>query len=244
MRSFKIPTSPYCEYKVYKKSNIEIDSGVTVLVGCNGSGKTTLLKHIKEQLEHNSIPVISFNNLHDGGRSSISEMMFNDDIGMASILMCSSEGESIVINIENLARKIGRFISTGGKSKGNRLADNLDNAIANLIRDKENDKMSSTPTEYWILLDAIDSGLSIDNVLEIKEGLFNTIIEHCNSLGYTVYIVVSANEYEMCVGQKCFNVQTGKYININSYDDFKNVILDTRKYKDEQKAKYFASLGE
>lgn len=236
MRSFRIDTKPYGTHKVYKKKDISIMSGVTVLVGCNGCGKTTLLQYIKQQLESENIPVISFNNLHDGGHNSLGEMLYKENFAMASNMMCSSEGECIILNIGNFAKRIKTFISTGGKSTGNKMDD-----LLKKLKDEEETEHSAS-TEYWILFDAVDSGLSIDNVMDIKEYLFKSIIEHCDSLGYIVHIVVSANEYEMCVGQNCFNVQAGKYVDIDSYDDFKKVVLDTREYKYAQEKKYFESV--
>ena len=64
---------------IYKHKNMTIESGITVLVGCNGSGKTTFIDHIERQLKKEKIPVIKFNHLHDGGRNSMSEDLYNDD---------------------------------------------------------------------------------------------------------------------------------------------------------------------
>lgn len=240
MRNFKIDTVPHGTHKVYKKANIELESGVTVLVGCNGCGKSTLLSYIKSDLKRNKIPYISFDNLHDGGHNALSEMVFMEDFATVSNMFCSSEGENIILNVGNFTRKIGKFINSGGKTKGDKSEDFIDN-FAKLISDDKETKEEDN-TEYWILFDAMDSGLSVDNVVEIKRDLFDTILEHTKQLGYTVHIVVSANEYEMCIGQKCFNVQAGKYVSIDSYEDFKKIILETRKYKDDQREKYFTSL--
>lgn len=51
---------------LYRKANIEIDPGVTVLVGCNGSGKTTLINQLKRLLDKEKITYTSFDNLFDG----------------------------------------------------------------------------------------------------------------------------------------------------------------------------------
>ena len=54
------------------------------------------------------------------------------------------------------------------------------------------------------MLDAVDSGLSVDNIVDVKEQLFKTILEY--NYGNEIYIVISANEYEMARGEQCFDV--------------------------------------
>lgn len=203
-RKFKIERDPYDEKDyIYKRSSITLNPGVTVLVGCNGAGKTTLLRTIRRQLDKEEVPFIEYDNLHDGGTNSKSAALFYGNINLAAGLMQSSEGEQISINIGTTASKIGKFVREN--------------------RDKP---------ELWILLDAIDSGLSIDNVREIKEGLFATILD--DNPNSDVYIIVSANEYEMCIGMNCFDVVNGKYINIKSYNSFAKAVLRSREYKDKR----------
>ena len=113
-RKFKVIKRYYDEdYDLYKKRSITINEGVTVLVGCNGSGKTTLIHQIKDQLKKEGIPVISFDNLHEGGSRAVSSAGFYGDFGFMSAAMSSSEGENIVMNISRLASKLRPFIKTG-----------------------------------------------------------------------------------------------------------------------------------
>ena len=106
-RDFKIERDPYDEgYIMYNRANITINPGVTVLIGCNGSGKTTLLEILKSELKANNVPVLYYNNLYDGGSSSVSKHMFEGDIEFGALLMTSSEGESNMHNIGTLASKL------------------------------------------------------------------------------------------------------------------------------------------
>lgn len=204
-REFKIPRDPYCMgYKVYKKTMIEIKSGLTVLVGCNGAGKSTLLIHIKELLKEEKIPFISFNNLTDGGSNSKDHAGFIGDFVFLATALESSEGEEIILNLGKFAKKTGEF-----------------------IRDNKNKE------ELWILLDAADSGLSVDNVIDLK-GLFNLIIK--DKPDSDIYILISANEYELARKEKCFDVQNGKYVTFSDYEDYRNFVLETRKEKDRRKS--------
>ena len=90
--------------------------------------------------------------------------------------------------------------------------------------------------ELWFLLDAIDSGLSIDNVVDLKEYLFKTVIEH--NKDKDVYLVVSANAFEMCRGEKCFDTYLCKYVDINSYEEYRDFILKSRERKDKREENY------
>lgn len=56
------------------------------------------------------------------------------------------------------------------------------------------------PKERWIPLDAIDSGLSVD-----------------------------ANEYEMAGNESCFDVYSGKYIDLPDYEAYRMFILKVKK---------------
>lgn len=189
---------------IYRKEQITIEPGITILVGCNGWGKSTLLDQIKDNLNYENIRFIYFDNLHDGNRTSIADAISRGNVRFASSMLCSSEGEGIINNVCKLAGQMGDYIR------------------------------EATQNEYFILLDAIDSGLSIDNVVMIKEQLFNTIIEDVKSRGKTVYIIVSANEFEMCNGEKCLDPYEGKYREFKTYNAYRNFILRTAKLKEKR----------
>jgi len=197
-------------FDLFKKSTILIQPGVTVLVGCNGIGKTTLLHQLRDKFNQDDTPYILFDNLHDGGSKSISEAGFYGDLSFMTTAMCSSEGENIILNIENLAARLGVFVKTGEDPK-NRQHKKL---IASFAKARGEEIIESEPSkERWILLDAVDSGLSVDNIVDIKELLFKTILE--NNYGNKIYILISANEYEMARNEQCFDVYNGKYITFN-----------------------------
>ena len=73
---FKIETNLYDDGKpMFCKRQIEIEPGLTILVGCNGSGKTTLLDQIRTIVRDKEIPYIKYNNLTDGNETSYSMSM-------------------------------------------------------------------------------------------------------------------------------------------------------------------------
>ena len=91
-------------------------------------------------------------------------------------------------------------------------------------------KEHSEENEFWIFLDVIDSGFSIDAIEDLKRGFFDTIFNTYPDKD--VYILVTANEYEMARGEKCFDVVGCRYVNIKSYDRYRNLVLKSREYKD------------
>ena len=211
MHKFKIPTNPYeqGEYgKIYLKPEVTIKSGVTVLVGCNGSGKTTFLNLIEDTLRQDSdVAVLHYDNLHEGGDRAKESAGWHDDLNLLATLIQSSEGEQIITNLGTTARKIGAFVH----------------------------KYASSHKEIWVLLDAIDSGLSVDNIESVKTDLFAAIVrdfeqkESCD-----IYIVVSANSYEFCRNSNCFDVHNGEYIQFADYEDYRKFIFRSAEDKDKR----------
>lgn len=230
-RKFTLISDYYdAEFKLYKKTKITLNEGVTILVGCNGSGKSTFLYQLKEQLKKKNIPVIHFDNLKDGGSRAISSAGFYGEIAFMATALQSSEGENIVLNMSKLASNLRSFICTGKvNSKNEAFLSTMAKAING--EDKEK-KEKEIPNERWILLDAIDSGLSVDNVVDIKECLFKTILE--DNFSGSIYIVVSANEYELARNENCFDVYNGEYIKFKDYEEYRDFILNSRKIKDDR----------
>lgn len=221
-RKFEIERDYYdAGYILYKKKTIEIKHGVTVFVGCNGIGKTTLIHQLKNRLKKENIPSISFDNLNEGGATSRQENFENGDIAFLATASLSSEGENIVMNMGKFAIRLHDFVKQGKDSKRNMFTE--------IFKSSNDSEEVEIPKERWIFLDAIDSGLSIDNIVDVKQ-LFNTILEH--NFGNEIYIVVSANEYEMASGEQCFDVYNGKYVKFKDYEDYRNLIMKTREIKD------------
>lgn len=224
MRTIQTWRDPYdagfstCRYK-----QIMIQSGLTILVGCNGAGKTTLLKNIESKLSEKNIPCYRYDNLHQGGPNAAQNAMYEHNIEFMALAMASSEGENIKLNInQNLLTRFKEFMETGRiTTRQTRLAD--------IFHKYEPPKTK----ERWILLDAIDSGHSIDNIVELKDVL-HKMIQTAEKNNYTLYILAAANEYELVQDENCMDVTTGRYLNFPEYKDFKRFILESRKKKDRR----------
>lgn len=189
---------------MYKKMHVTFEPGLTVLIGCNGCGKTSLIKQLQYIVSHSlKLPCISYDNVHEGGTASINKAMFKGDMNFAALGFVSSEGEQIALNLQQIAMQIG-----------------------NMFKKHPDEK------EFWIFLDGIDSGLSVDAIEDLKRGLFGTIFK--TYADKEIYIIASANEYELARGEKCFDTVECRYVNIKSYDRYRNVILKSREYKDNR----------
>lgn len=199
---------PYDEgFNTTWAKNVQFERGITILVGCNGIGKTTLLKNIQAECKKKNVPCLFFDNLKDGGSSNYDALINSSSFGLLGSLMMSSEGERINQNIGLFARKIGKKMYTD----------------------------YSDAKEVWLLFDAVDSGFSVDNIVELKRDLFETIL--ADQKHKDIYIVASANEFELARGEKCLNVERGKYIEFKDYEDYRNFILKTREKKEKRLSK-------
>lgn len=85
-----------------------------------------------------------------------------------------------------------------------------------------------------LLLDGADSGLSIDNIIEVKNFLKELLIPDVQKQGKEIYVIVSANSYEMAKGEVCTDVRTGKEMTFTDYTDYRRYILDTKKNKEKR----------
>ena len=228
-KDIKTWRNPYdCGFSTTRLKNIIIKSGITVLVGCNGAGKTTLIKNITEQLKKENTPYYVFDNLYSGGKKSISKMVDSNNIEKAALMLSSSEGENIANNICDILEKARCFIKTGDSDvyKTNEIL----KFLKNINQDEEEPIISN---ERWFLFDAIDSGYSIDNIVEFKE-ILNLMILDSKKMNKDLYIIISANSYEMANNENCFDVMSGKYIRFKDYNEYKKFIIKTRKRKEKR----------
>lgn len=213
-------------FSTTSSKKVEFEKGLTVLVGCNGVGKTTLLHNVEEELKKEKVPCISLNTLKDGGGNLLSNSMYDNDMAFATKVMTSSEGENIFNMLIKFVQSLRKFIVNGVDNS--KISDKFSLALMGKEKAKEYLSEFKAHKERWILLDAIDSGFSIDNIIDFKD-VMSAVMEDANSLGIELYILVTANSYEMVSNEKCLNVAKGKYTSFKDYEDYKKFILSTRK---------------
>lgn len=199
--------------RLYTKKSMTFRANrITPLVGCNGIGKTTLLTIIKDILEDNHYFVYTYDNMHDGERNAKSEAVENfnkPDWERYSQLMSSSEGENIQFLSLEYMHKIEPVIR------------------GEIIRDSSMHKFRDAD-HIFLLLDAVDSGSSIDNIININYHL-KSLIELAYEYNKYLYIIVAANSYELARNQICWDVARSKDVVFSDYEQYRKFIIETRR---------------
>lgn len=202
--NFKISKDYYCNnINIYDKSSIDIKPGVTILVGCNGVGKTTLIQQLKSRCEKYDIPSLSFDQRGFQSSSMLMDKMLNVDGDISGLInmYASSEGQRIRESLYYFGTEYQKFLKT--------------------IKNHQN--------HIFFFFDALDSGLSVDNIIEFKRDCVEPIIKTCNEADKEAYIIVPCNEYEMARGENCLILPELTYREIKSYDTYRKIILKTRR---------------
>lgn len=188
-------------YDLHKGFSLEMSPGFTALVGPNGAGKTTLLQQIKEYAKHEGVEVWEYSNVRDGGRMAMSQYQFTGDFRNLATSMMASEGENVALNFSNKAGELGKTVR----------------------------KAATEGKPLIVLLDAIDSGASIDRARDLRD-LFDLIYEQDISKGAEVYIVMAVNSYELAKDPAdCVNVRNGEHIRFGSYNDYAKFVCSFEK---------------
>ena len=146
-----------------------------------------------------------YDNVVKGGHYSMGEALHCDDTDLLFTLASSSEGERIYVNMGTFAAEIGN--------------------LSRYCHSKDQKQM-------FILMDAVDSGLSLDNVQDLKKDLFRTVFTYNTDL--EVYIICSANDYAVASGESCLDVYAGKYVHFDSYLEYFKFIMQSRRIKDKR----------
>lgn len=206
-KTFKIIRDYYDKkHYLFDKTKVTINPGLTVLVGCNGCGKSTFIHQITDILKNEKAPLLYFNNLFDGGAHARSLALYENNLSFVAASMCSSEGQNIVLNLYRICTN---------------------------IQEMARECVSNDVKEAWVVLDAIDSGLSIDNIDDFKH-VINLLIDNYKEKGINLYVVVSANTYEFARNIKCLDVVGGRYIKFDDYEDYRKFILISGELKEER----------
>jgi len=179
------------------------------------------LYNIESELSKAKIPVFRYDS-KESTSNLISESAFYNDFETVCISKCSSEGENIGLTFGRTLSRIRHFIKTGKDPKKH---------FSFVPIDDKQEQIKSN--ERWILIDAVDSGYSIDNIIELKT-IFGYMQKDALDCNVDLYIIVSANAYEVTNGENCLDVMSGKNIRFESYDEYRKFIMKTREKKEKR----------
>lgn len=231
MIPLKVTDLERCPYEkgdiLFLKGSVEIPEGLTVITGCNGSGKSTLLYDIEEKFKDNDDwYIISYREKEDGRGNSMSSYLFTGDYRSIASVFSASEGEAV---FRNYANKVYHEIATFRDTKiiSRHPEENALLRYKYIRMDKAKNLL--------VILDGIDSGVSLDMTIDIKNFL-HTILEdlHTRIPEFPVYILVSSNSWEFCEGERCLDARSLKFKEFSSYEEYRKYILDSRKKKDHR----------
>ena len=189
------------EILFFNKMNLE---QATLLFGANGVGKSSLIKGILKQKEikfncDKEIKLYSYINNEQNFRN----MNKNSNLSYEDMF------NPYLINKKYNAEELSE-----GQSIIYSLQDIFELCVQ--IKDDSNDSI--------ILLDEIDSGLSIDNVDYLSDKIKEITDKYSN-----IQFIITFNNFEFCRNfPKVFNMYNGKYITIESYEQYRNIINSNR----------------
>ena len=210
MITITVDTKPFDDtLKLYNRKHFTFQPGINSLVGCNGSGKSTLIDcFLTHYLEHHDIEYYKHNDRHSGGSNYMEKLLFQDDISKVAQMVMSSEGERIVCALD---------------------------PVFSMLRSRFN-KNRGKP--FFLIFDAIDSGMSVDEIIEIRDIFLSVIIPDAEQeFDVTLYVVIAANNYEWCNDDRIHNIDitNAKELRFKDYSEYKDFILKSRKFKDKQR---------
>lgn len=188
--------------ELFRYRLINLQPGVTILTGCNGSGKTTLLSQFKLYCKRNNIECLKYDNYKDGGSRATDRYSYFGNMDVLLLDITSSEGERIFYNLSRFSQEIRQVVSTIEKDGS-----------------------------FFLLLDAIDSGLDAITIERVKKEFLYQVKDFCENSGITPYVVVTSNTFELSRNENCISLADGKYHPVKTYNQYRKIVEKTHEMK-------------
>ena len=78
----------------------------------------------------------------------------------------------------------------------------------------------------FLLFDGLDSGLSLDKIYKLKQELLDFIIKTDETNDFKIFIICSANSFELSKGYDCVDVKTQEHIKFNNYEEYEKYFME------------------
>lgn len=174
--------------------------------------------------------------------------------GLTVLVGCNGSGKTTFMHyVNNKYRNVYRIIRwnniTDKRDMKQRALEKDISLVASLMTSSEGEEINTNmgiiasqignavkrgEKSIIVLLDGVDSGLSIDNIADTMDFFENMLIPDVQTRGLEIYIIVAANSYEMVRGRKCIDVRTGKEVSFKDYEDYRKFILKSRTIKEKR----------
>ena len=192
------------------------NSGITMLIGSNGSGKTTALSQIRSLFSTEDDLVTKWGQIdkNDSIRSLYSSYLYDNVYE-----------EKFAKERWTHSDQMERVAQTFGNSEGQDMYDFLYYRIEEIGR-AVTKAIQNNKKGIFILLDGLDSGLSLDIIYKIRKDVLEFIVEtEKKRSNLEVYIVCSANSYEFCNNYDCIDVTNQKHITFTNYENYEKYFV-------------------
>lgn len=205
MLTIKLDKEPYDAGVMFLHTERTFNEGLTILTGCNGSGKTTIINYVEHKYRSRE---------------------YLDKYKVFKWYGLTDKGDT---KYRALYGDIGVLADLAMSSEGEEINTNLALLAADIGKGVRKDNKN-----IILLIDGADSGLSIDNIIDLKDFFKDLLIPDVQKSGREIYIIISANSYEMANGEECTDARTGDTVKFEDYEDYRRYIIKSKEYKDER----------
>lgn len=188
------------------------EPGVTALIGSNGSGKSTILRQIHSLFSDGNWSKIQYN---DNIRNQYSSYYYNNEHEQ------KYRKQSWLEEFDDGTQRLAR---TFENSEGQNMWDFLYYQMQDIGKAVSTAKRLGKKG-IFLLFDAMDSGLSLDKLYELKSQVFDFIIHTERNTRLEIYIICSTNSYEFVKGYNCLDVTNQKHIIFNTFEKYEQYFI-------------------
>lgn len=218
MKIFIKEVPDYLKNRIFINEEIELKP-LTILTGPNSSGKSTLIQAIRNKKINIEIESTEpeFKCKHYSFTNSVDNQRNSKELNGPFFT-------------EKFLDKYITIRLSEGQSNLLYCYDMLD--LIKALQSRDEDSV--------IFIDEIDSGLSIDNQIFFMKKLVNLMKK---DKSHKVFVIISSNCYEFCnlVKDNCLDIITGKYVSFNNYEEFRDCILNQKKFLTKLRGNYTRS---